>query len=108
MGYLIYFYLEFYVPPFPSREIFERLAFLKYFTNYRRFLLEDGDQYSWLENYAGSSGLRTGSVLLDSNVPIHQLELDRWEPALTYCPLLKDAANYIPDTVDLNSDQEAR
>lgn len=46
--------------------------------------------------------------MLDSNVPVHQLELDRWEPALTYCPLLKDPANYIPDTVDLNADQEAR
>ncbi|XP_065215107.1 4'-phosphopantetheine phosphatase [Planococcus citri] len=68
----------------------------------------DGDQYSWLENYAGSSGLRTGSVMLDNNVLVHQLELDRWEPALTYCPLLKNPADYVPDTVDLNSDQEAR
>ncbi|KAK7602808.1 hypothetical protein V9T40_006782 [Parthenolecanium corni] len=68
----------------------------------------DGDKYSWLENYAGSSGLKTGSVLLDSNVPVHQLELDRWESALTYCPLLLEPANYIPDTVDLNADQEAR
>lgn len=71
-------------------------------------MIVDGDKYSWLENYAGSSGLKTGSVLLDSNVPVHQLELDRWESALTYCPLLLEPANYIPDTVDLNADQEAR
>lgn len=71
-------------------------------------VLSDGDKYSWLENYAGSSGLKTGSILLDSNVPVHQLELDRWESPLTYCPLLQDAAHYIPDTVDLNADQEAR
>ena len=72
--------------------------------------LADGDKYSWLENYAGSCGLKTGSVLpsSNSNVPIHQLELDRWESALTYCPLLRDPANYVPDTVDLNADEEAR
>lgn len=68
----------------------------------------DGDKYSWLENYAGSSGLKNSSVMLENNVMIHQLELDRWESPLTYCPLLKDPANYVPDTVDLNADQEAR
>ncbi|XP_018912276.2 4'-phosphopantetheine phosphatase isoform X1 [Bemisia tabaci] len=66
----------------------------------------DSDKYSWLENYAGSSGLQKSA---DSGAaPFGQLELDRWESPLRFCPLLKDPANYIPDTVDLNADQEAR
>ncbi|XP_054271885.1 4'-phosphopantetheine phosphatase isoform X2 [Macrosteles quadrilineatus] len=69
----------------------------------------DEDKYSWLENYAGSSGLRTqASVMLESSVPVDQLELDRWQTTLSFCPLLADPANYVPDTVDLNGDQEAR
>uniref|UniRef100_A0A1B6EFC2 4'-phosphopantetheine phosphatase n=1 Tax=Clastoptera arizonana TaxID=38151 RepID=A0A1B6EFC2_9HEMI len=69
----------------------------------------DEEKYSWLENYAGSSGLRSKtSVCLDNGVPVDQLELDRWESPLTFCPLLADPANYIPDTVDLNCDKEAR
>lgn len=69
----------------------------------------DGEKYSWMENYAGSSGLQPQStVMLNNRVPVDQLELDRWESHLTFCPLLADPANYIADTVDLNSDQEAR
>ncbi|PSN34733.1 Pantothenate kinase 4 [Blattella germanica] len=71
----------------------------------------DADKYSWLENYAGSSGLRSPiptQVLSAQGVPIDQLEIDRWESAVTYCPLLLDPANYIPDTVDLTQDTEAR
>lgn len=62
-----------------------------------------------MENYAGSSGLPPHpTVMLNNRVPIDQLELDRWESPLTFCPLLADPSNYIADTVDLNSDQEAR
>jgi type II pantothenate kinase len=71
----------------------------------------DADKYSWLENYAGSSGLRSpipSQVLSAQGVPVDQLEIDRWESAVTYCPLLHDPANYVPDTVDLTQDTEAR
>ncbi|KAJ9573501.1 hypothetical protein L9F63_009065, partial [Diploptera punctata] len=71
----------------------------------------DADKYSWLENYAGSSGLRSPiptQVLSEQGVPVDQLEIDRWESAVTYCPLLLDPANYVPDTVDLTQDTEAR
>ncbi|GLG95538.1 Pantothenate kinase 4 [Gryllus bimaculatus] len=71
----------------------------------------DADKYSWLENYAGSSGLRSpvpSQVLSPQGVPVDQLEIDRWESALTYCPLLHEPASYIPDTVDLTQDAEAR
>lgn len=71
----------------------------------------DEDRYSWLENYAGSSGLQLktqASVMLENGVPIDQLELDRWQSPLGFCPLLADPANYLPDTVDLNGDHEAR
>ncbi|XP_069676632.1 4'-phosphopantetheine phosphatase isoform X2 [Periplaneta americana] len=71
----------------------------------------DADKYSWLENYAGSSGLRSPiptQVLSAQGVPMDQLEIDRWESAVTYCPLLFDPSNYIPDTVDLTQDTEAR
>ncbi|XP_049852310.1 4'-phosphopantetheine phosphatase isoform X1 [Schistocerca gregaria] len=71
----------------------------------------DADKYSWLENYAGSSGLRSPvptQVLSAHGVAVDQLEIDRWESAVTYCPLLADPAAYIPDTVDLTKDTEAR
>ncbi|XP_067014229.1 4'-phosphopantetheine phosphatase [Anabrus simplex] len=71
----------------------------------------DADKYSWLENYAGSSGLLSPipiQVLSAQGVAIDQLEIDRWESAVTFCPLLADPANYIPDTVDLTQDTEAR
>lgn len=71
----------------------------------------DADKYSWLENYAGSSGLRSPvptQVLSPQGVPVDQLEIDRWESAVTYCPLLTDPASYVPDTVDLTQDTEAR
>jgi len=58
-----------------------------------------------LENYAGSGSNRTQ---LSFGKRVDQLELDRWESPLTFCPLLKDPSSYIPDTVDLNSDKEAR
>lgn len=68
-------------------------------------LFTDGEKFSWLENYAGSGSNRTQ---LTCGKRVDQLELDRWESPLTFCPLLKDPSTYIPDTVDLNSDKEAR
>ncbi|XP_050525416.1 4'-phosphopantetheine phosphatase [Daktulosphaira vitifoliae] len=65
----------------------------------------DGDKFSWQENYAGSG---SKSTRLTGGESIDQLELDRWESLLTFCPLLRDPSTYIPDTVDLNSDREAR
>ena len=47
-------------------------------------------------------------MLLARGVPVDQLEIDRWESVVTYCPLLHDPANYVPDTVDLTQDTEAR
>lgn len=36
------------------------------------------------------------------------LELDKLSKPLICCPLLLDPASYIPDTVDLTHDREAR
>ena len=36
------------------------------------------------------------------------LELDRFAKPLVNCPLLLDAASYLPDTVDLTQDHDAR
>uniref|UniRef100_A0AAX7VSV6 4'-phosphopantetheine phosphatase n=1 Tax=Astatotilapia calliptera TaxID=8154 RepID=A0AAX7VSV6_ASTCA len=71
------------------------------------------NQYSWGENYAGSSGLM--SVSPDMN-PMQRarsgtfdmLEMDRLERQLVNLPLLQDPSSYIPDTVDLTEDALAR
>lgn len=68
-------------------------------------IFADSKKFSWLENYAGSGSDHTQ---LTCGKRIDKLELDRWESPLTFCPLLKDPSSYIPDTVDLNSDKEAR
>lgn len=68
---------------------------------------EKSDKYSWLENYAGSSGFKD-SVPTDLGMKIDQLEIDQAEYAVTFCPLLKDPASYNPDTTDLAQDKEAR
>jgi len=69
----------------------------------------DTEKYSWLENYAGSSGLNevinTSAI---SGIPVSQLEMDRGEATVCFCPLLADPASYIPDTVNLTEDHEAR
>lgn len=69
----------------------------------------DTDKYSWQENYDGSSGLK-GMVVtpLLSGLPVSQLEIDRWESSVGFCPLLADPASYTPDTVNLTQDNEAR
>uniref|UniRef100_A0A9J7Y4S3 4'-phosphopantetheine phosphatase n=2 Tax=Cyprinus carpio TaxID=7962 RepID=A0A9J7Y4S3_CYPCA len=74
---------------------------------------DNPNQYSWGENYAGSSGLMSVSPELN---PIQRarsgtfdmLEMDRLERQLVNLPLLQDATSYIPDTVDLTEDALAR
>ncbi|XP_056293118.1 4'-phosphopantetheine phosphatase isoform X2 [Pseudoliparis swirei] len=74
---------------------------------------DNPNQYSWGENYAGSSGLM--SISPDMN-PMQRarsgtfdmLEMDRLERTLVNLPLLQDASSYIPDTVDLAEDAPAR
>ncbi|RXN35607.1 pantothenate kinase 4 isoform X2 [Labeo rohita] len=74
---------------------------------------DNPNQYSWGENYAGSSGLM--SVSPDLN-PVQRarsgtfdmLEMDRLERQLVNLPLLQDPTSYIPDTVDLTEDALAR
>ncbi|XP_075881225.1 4'-phosphopantetheine phosphatase isoform X2 [Nelusetta ayraudi] len=74
---------------------------------------DNPNQYSWGENYAGSSGLM--SVSPDMN-PMQRarsgtfdmLEMDRLERQLVNLPLLQDPSSYIPDTVELTEDAMAR
>uniref|UniRef100_A0A8C6SJY0 4'-phosphopantetheine phosphatase n=2 Tax=Neogobius melanostomus TaxID=47308 RepID=A0A8C6SJY0_9GOBI len=74
---------------------------------------DNPNQYRWVENYAGSSGLM--SVSPDMN-PMQRarsgtfdmLEMDRLERQLVKLPLLQDPSSYIPDTVDLTEDALAR
>ncbi|KAG8193734.1 hypothetical protein JTE90_005032 [Oedothorax gibbosus] len=70
----------------------------------------DNDKYSWCENYAGSSGLSSPlpSQPNTGNPMIDQLEIDRFDWQLVHCPLLKEPADYVPDTVDLTQDADAR
>ncbi|XP_063984374.1 4'-phosphopantetheine phosphatase [Diachasmimorpha longicaudata] len=68
---------------------------------------EQSNEYSWLENYAGSSGFKD-SIATDMGIEMDQLEIDRAENAVTFCPLLRDPASYSPDTTDLAQDKEAR
>lgn len=70
----------------------------------------DTQKYSWGENYAGSSGLSSPipSQFSAQNALIDQLEMDRFDWQLVYCPLLKDTSNYVADSVDLTLDSEAR
>lgn len=73
------------------------------------FGASDTDKYSWQENYDGSSGLQgTVATPLLSGLPVSQLEIDRWESVVGFCPLLEDPANYTPDTLNLTQDNEAR
>lgn len=72
----------------------------------------DTEKYSWGENYAGSSGLQ--SPLPHPAVggwpggTIDQLEMDRCDQQLAFFPLLACPKEYVPDTVDLTKDKEAR
>ncbi|EEC06708.1 pantothenate kinase, putative [Ixodes scapularis] len=73
---------------------------------------EYGELWS-LHSVSHCSG-ECGCVLSDlsaSDLPtrlIDQLEMDRFDWQLVYCPLLEDPAKYLADTVDLTQDAEAR
>ncbi|XP_041357828.1 4'-phosphopantetheine phosphatase-like [Gigantopelta aegis] len=74
---------------------------------------EDEEKYSWGEHFVGSSGLaspsQAGFMLGTSkSSKFDLLELDRLDKPLLPCPLLLDSASYIPDTVDLTKDADAR
>lgn len=73
---------------------------------------ENTDKYSWGENYAGSSGLNSPLPNAQGNgwpgCSIDQLEIDRIDQALSFFPLLNTTEEYVPDTVDLTKDEEAR
>eukprot|EP00069_Balaena_mysticetus_P012089 bmy_21559T0 len=75
--------------------------------------LGNPNQYSWEENYAGSSGLMSSSPELCPTQRARSgtfdlLEMDRLERPLVNLPLLLDPSSYVPDTVDLTDDALAR
>ncbi|XP_004863847.1 pantothenate kinase 4 isoform X2 [Heterocephalus glaber] len=74
---------------------------------------DNPNQYSWGENYAGSSGLMSTSPELCPTQRVRSgtfdlLEMDRLERPLVNLPLLLDPSSYVPDTVDLTDDALAR
>ncbi|XP_066546787.1 4'-phosphopantetheine phosphatase isoform X1 [Amia ocellicauda] len=74
---------------------------------------DNPNQYSWGENYAGSSGLMSVSPELNPmqrarSGTFDMLEMDRLERQLVNLPLLQDPSSYIPDTMDLTEDAVAR
>uniref|UniRef100_A0A8C3PYJ7 4'-phosphopantetheine phosphatase n=1 Tax=Chrysolophus pictus TaxID=9089 RepID=A0A8C3PYJ7_CHRPC len=74
---------------------------------------DNPNQYSWGENYAGSSGLMSTSpdvypMQRTRSGTFDMFEMDRLERPLVNLPLLKDPSTYIPDTVDLTDDAMAR
>ncbi|XP_036855656.2 4'-phosphopantetheine phosphatase isoform X2 [Manis javanica] len=74
---------------------------------------DNPNQYSWGENYAGSSGLMSSSPELcpaqrARSGTFDLLEMDRLERPLVNLPLLLDPSSYVPDTVDLTDDAPAR
>ena len=70
--------------------------------------LPESEKCSWLENYAGSSGLKSEIKSAQLGIQIDQLEIDQAENAVAFCPLLIDPGTYNPDTTDLTQDNEAR
>ncbi|KAK6178482.1 hypothetical protein SNE40_013268 [Patella caerulea] len=73
---------------------------------------KDDHSFVWGEHFAGSSGLASpkcsGFFGKTRSSTFDMLELDRLDKPLLPCPLLLDAQNYLPDTVDLTQDEEAR
>uniref|UniRef100_A0A8D3B632 4'-phosphopantetheine phosphatase n=1 Tax=Scophthalmus maximus TaxID=52904 RepID=A0A8D3B632_SCOMX len=74
---------------------------------------DNPNQYSWGENYAGSSGLMSVSPEMNPmqrarSGTFDMLEMDRLERQLVNLPLLQDPSSYIPDTMDLTEDALAR
>uniref|UniRef100_A0A8C6VZ08 4'-phosphopantetheine phosphatase n=1 Tax=Nothobranchius furzeri TaxID=105023 RepID=A0A8C6VZ08_NOTFU len=74
---------------------------------------DNPNQYSWGENYAGSSGLMSVSpdmypMQRARSGTFDMLEMDRLDRQLVNLPLLQEPSSYIPDTVDLTEDAPAR
>ncbi|KAK7089960.1 4'-phosphopantetheine phosphatase-like [Littorina saxatilis] len=78
---------------------------------------EDAEKYSWGENMAGSSGLaspKSSFTEINHQDPgffahgFDMLEIDRLDRPVMACPLLLDPSSYVPDTVDLMHDKDAR
>uniref|UniRef100_A0A3Q3IL32 4'-phosphopantetheine phosphatase n=1 Tax=Monopterus albus TaxID=43700 RepID=A0A3Q3IL32_MONAL len=74
---------------------------------------DNPNQYSWGENYAGSSGLMSVSPEMNPmqrarSGTFDMLEMDRLDRQLVNLPLLQDPSSYIPDTMDLTEDALAR
>ncbi|XP_005102785.1 4'-phosphopantetheine phosphatase [Aplysia californica] len=74
---------------------------------------EDAERYSWGENLAGSSGLQSpkhtsASYMQKMSMDFAMLEINRLDRPLLPCPLLLDVSSYLPDTVDLMQDGDAR
>ncbi|CAM9188230.1 unnamed protein product, partial [Lampetra fluviatilis] len=76
---------------------------------------DNPNQYSWGENYAGSSGLRSTPETLTPTVTprsrsgtFDMLEMDRLHLKLVALPLLLQPSAYRPDSVDLTTDAPAR
>uniref|UniRef100_UPI00358F78F6 4'-phosphopantetheine phosphatase n=1 Tax=Myxine glutinosa TaxID=7769 RepID=UPI00358F78F6 len=72
---------------------------------------DEPDQYSWGENYAGSSGLMSTSpelfpVARSRSGTFDMLEMDRLA-RLVPLPLLRDPQDYVPDSHDLAQDLPA-
>ncbi|XP_032904017.1 4'-phosphopantetheine phosphatase isoform X3 [Amblyraja radiata] len=88
-------------------------AFLKGAEEDSKHLFQYPNQYSWGENYAGSSGLMSSSpevhpMQRTRSGTFDMLEMDRLDRQLVNLPLLHDASSYVPDTVDLTEDAMAR
>ncbi|XP_062521301.1 4'-phosphopantetheine phosphatase-like isoform X1 [Corticium candelabrum] len=62
---------------------------------------------SWCENFAGSSGF-VNNFSRPLPTPYDVLELDHRDRHLTSFPLLKGAASYVPDLINLSVDGVAR
>eukprot|EP00088_Acartia_fossae_P030687 TRINITY_DN3168_c0_g1_i2.p1 TRINITY_DN3168_c0_g1~~TRINITY_DN3168_c0_g1_i2.p1 ORF type:complete len:628 (-),score=114.81 TRINITY_DN3168_c0_g1_i2:357-2132(-) len=70
----------------------------------------DTSNYAWTENLYGSSSFRAcwPHKDRDSSLEVDHLEIDRFDSQLGCCPLLENADAYIPDSVDLTHDHDAR
>ncbi|KAJ8310602.1 hypothetical protein KUTeg_012467 [Tegillarca granosa] len=74
---------------------------------------DDTENFTWGENFAGSSGLGSSQSNFfrygrQRSSTFDMLELDKLDKPLQKCPLLLDPNSYLPDTVDLNEDDDAR
>ncbi|MFH4980115.1 hypothetical protein AB6A40_006824 [Gnathostoma spinigerum] len=72
--------------------------------------IDESFNVSWKEHYAGSTALDrfVPTAPLSSNANIGILEMECCEIVLVRFPLLRRDVVYVPDTVSLNSDPDAR